>query len=155
MRFLKLLLLVLGASAAWAVPQTAEDFLKDIYSHYKGDDQTAKGVFLDKPADYRRYFAPDLAKIMIADEEAAAKRGDVPNLDGDPFIDAQDWTITNLSIHIDSEMGDRARATVHFENFKKPQSVQLDLVKTSEGWRISDIIWPGKEGSLRGLYKKK
>jgi len=156
-RLLKMLplLFVLGAGGAFAAVQSAEDFLKSIYSHYQGDDRTAKGIFLDKPSDIHRYFAPDLAKLMIADEAAAAKRGDVPNLDGDPFIDAQDWTITNLVIHIDSETGDRAKATVHFENFKKPEAVRLDLVKMPEGWRISDIIWPGKDGNLRGLYTKK
>ena len=155
-RTLKLLplLFVLCAGGAVAAPQSAEGFLKAIYSHYQGDDRTAKGIFLDKSSDIHRYFAPDLAKLMIADDAAAAKRGDVPNLDGDPFIDAQDWTITHIVIHIDSETGDRAKATVHFENFKKPETVRLDLVKTPEGWRISDIVWPGKDGSLRGLYKK-
>ena len=139
-----------------AASQSADAFLQGIYSHYKGsDDKNAKGVFLDKPSEIRRYFADDLANLMIADEAAAAKAGDVPSLDGDPFIDAQDWTVTKLTIHIDSQTADRAKASVHFENFNKPYTVHLDLVETPKGWRISDIIWNGNGRTLRGLYKKK
>lgn len=145
--------LLLIAVRADAAPQSAKDFLNTIYSHYQGDDKTARGVFLDKPADYRRYFSPDLAALMIADAEAAAKRGDVPELDGDPFVDAQDWEITHLKIRVDSETDKDAKATVTFDNVKKPQSVRLNLIHTNEGWRTSDIFW--KEGSLRDLYKKK
>ncbi len=146
-------ILLLVISSAGAAPETAKQFLDGIYSHYLGDaSTTAKGIFLDKPADYRRYFAKDLADIMIADMEAAAKKGDVPTLDGDPFVDAQDWTITDISIHIDSETDKEARATVHFKNFKEPTTVRLNLVHAPEGWRISDIFY--KEGSLRGMYKK-
>jgi hypothetical protein len=147
-------LLLFALATAQAAPQSAKDFLTEIYSHYRGDvDTTAKGIMLDKPADIRRYFAPDLAALIIADDAAAAKRGDVPELDGDPFVDAQDWNITKLAIHMDSETDSKARATVSFENYKKPDVVRLDLVRTSAGWRISDIVW--KEGSFRGLYKKK
>jgi Protein of unknown function (DUF3828) len=147
--------LILAANVACAAPQSAESFLQGIYSHYHGSDDIAKGVMLDKPADIRRYFAPDLAALMNADDAAAAKAGDVPELDGDPFIDAQDWDITKLIVHIDSEDAKQAKATVRFLNFKKPDVVRLSLVMTPQGWRISDIAWQGNEGTLRDLYEKK
>ena len=153
-RILALLpLLFLVTTGADAAPQSAKEYLTAIYSHYRGDDRTAKGIFLDKPSDIRRYFTKDLSDLMIADDAVANKNGDVPSLDGDPFIDAQDWQITHLVIHIDSETEKAARATVTFENSKEPQTVHVELVRTADGWRFSDIIW--KEGSLRGLYKKK
>ena len=154
-RYLKLapLWLALAGVPAIAAPQTADAFLHGIYSHYLGDDKTAKGIFLDKSSDVHRYFADDLAALIIADDAAAAKRGDVPELDGDPFVDAQDWTITDIVIHIDSQTASAAKATVTFKNFKEPHAVHLDLVETPKGWRISDIAW--KEGTFRGLYKKK
>jgi hypothetical protein len=146
-----LIFLSVGGDAA---PQSAKEYLTGIYSHYIGDDRTnAKGIFLDKPSDIRRYFTKDLADLMIADDAAANKAGDVPNLDGDPFINAQDWEIAHVSIHIDSETPTAARATVTFVNAKEPETVHAELVHTADGWRFSDIIW--KEGSLRGLYKKK
>ncbi len=157
-RCLKLssLLFALSAVSAAAAPQSAEAFLKAVYAHYTGGGATdGKGIFLDKPSEIRRYFAPGLANLIIADDEAAAKRGDVPALDGDPFVDAQDFEIANVSIRIDAETAATARATVRFENFKEPKTVHLDLVRTPKGWRIADIVWSGTEGSLRGLYKKK
>jgi Protein of unknown function (DUF3828) len=156
----KLLLLTLAvlavpAIAAPAAPQSAEAYLKSIYAHYNGnDDTTAKGIFLDKDADYRRYFTKDLADLMIADEKTAAKNGDVPSLDGDPFIDAQDWNITHLTIHVDSETAHDAKATIRFKNDKEAKVVHAILKNTADGWRFSDIIWNGNEGSLRGLYVK-
>jgi hypothetical protein len=157
LRSFSLIVVSLAFSAvamAAAPPQSPDAFLKDIYAHYKGDDRTTgKGIFLDKPSDIRRYFTNDLADLMIADDAAAEKRGDVPELDGDPFVDAQDWDIRDIAIRIDSETAPTAKATVTFRNFKDLYTVHLDLVRTPKGWRISDIVW--KEGSLRGLYKKK
>lgn len=148
------LALVFSATAAVAAPQSAEAFLKDIYSHYGNADKPAgAGVLIDTTEQLRRYFTPDLVALIDADERAAAKRGDVPELDGDPFIDAQDWDIKDIAIHINSETASVAKATVTFRNFKDPFAVHLDLAQTPKGWRISDIFW--KEGSLRGLYRKK
>jgi hypothetical protein len=143
------------ASVAVAAPQSPELFLKDIYSHYTSLGRaTGKGVNLDKPADFHRYFTDGLTKLVMADEDAAAKSGDVPTLDGDPFVDAQDWEITHLSIHIDSQTADHAQATVRFDNIKEPKVLHISLVMTPAGWRIDDIVWPGNEGTFRGLYKK-
>ncbi|MGD0142167.1 MAG: DUF3828 domain-containing protein [Rhizomicrobium sp.] len=144
-----------SAPAFAAAPQSPEAFLQDIYSHYRGSDLVAKGIMFDKDADYRRYFADDLANLIIADEKAAAKAGDVPTLDGDPFVDAQDWEITHLNIHIDKSSATAATATVTFENIKEPKTLHIQLVATPKGWRIADIVWPGNEGTFKGLYKKK
>ncbi len=147
-----LLVFVAPTSAA---EQSVQEFLRSIYIRYHGDAETAPGIMLDKPADFRRYFEPSLAKLILTDEDAAAKRGDVPELDGDPFIDAQDWDITELTIHIDAQDAARARATVRFRNFKEPKTIHVNLVHTPSGWRIADIAWNGHDGTLRGLYVKK
>jgi hypothetical protein len=134
-------------------PKTPKAFLQDIYSHYRGS--ASKGAPLDKDSDWRRYFADDLVALIDADEKAAAKSGDIPTLDGDPFVDAQDWDITHLTIHIDTQSATAATAAVKFENIKEPKTLHIQLVETPKGWRIADIAWPGKEGTFRGLYKKK
>jgi len=151
---LTLIALAFSATVAAAAPQSAEAFLKDIYSHYGDvDKKSGAGVLIDTKKQLRRYFTDDLVAMIDADERVAEKRGDVPSLDGDPFIDAQDWKITDLVVHMDSDTATRAKATVTFRNFKEPDTVRLDLAQTPKGWRISDIFW--KSGSLRGLYKKK
>jgi hypothetical protein len=151
----------LALSLTFAFPALAADsdtpdaFLKGIYSHYgDSDKKDGAGVMIDSAAQLRRYFTADLVALIEADEKAAEKRGDVPTLDGDPFIDAQDWQVTDLKIHVDSQTATAAKATVTFENVKEPKVVQLDLVNTPKGWRIADIFWKG-DGSLRALYKKK
>lgn len=156
-RTLNLVLVWLAFSVVTAVAaseQSADAFLHGIYAHYLGHDNTARnGIVLDKPATLHRYFAADFADVIAADEAGAAKKGGVPMLDGDPFVAAQDWDITNLAIRIDSQTADSAKATVTFDDFKEPTVVHFDLVNTPDGWRISDIV--SKEGSFQALYKKR
>ena len=137
--------------AAGDVAATA--FVTKIYDAYKGKD--AKGVTLDAEADYRRYFEPSLVALIIKDQKAAAKRKDVPTLDGDPFVDAQDWEITALDIAVTDAPPDKAVATVTFKNSDEPVKVVLNLVKVKNDWRIADILSTrdGKTESLRGLFK--
>lgn len=141
---------------AWGADSAVKAFLDGIYSHYHGNvDTAAPGIRLDHDTDDRRYFAPDLAAAIVADEHAAAGRDEVPTLDADPFIDAQDWDIAHLRVTIESETATAAHATVRFENFKQPTTIKLDLVATPKGWRIANIRYPGREGSLRSMFHLK
>jgi len=147
---------LLAPSGAALADADAKVFLEKIYAAYKG--KNSKGVRLDKDAVLRLYFEPTLAALMIKDRKEAAKRGDVPELDGDPFLDAQDWEIGPVAITIEDDAADRARATAKFENFKMPTTVVYDLVKLKPGWRIADITWQRNDGTtdtLRGFYVKK
>ena len=80
--------------ARQAVDASALAFVNDIYDAYKGKD--AKGHPLDDERAIRRYFEPSLAALMVKDQKIAAKRGEVGLLDFDPFIDAQDWEISDF-----------------------------------------------------------
>jgi hypothetical protein len=144
-------LLVAMTGAAFAAEPSARDFLNGIYAAYKG--KNAKGVSLDNHAAYARYFTPALAKLIEDDAAAAAKVGDVPSLEGDPFIDAQDWKINGFTIAVKDTGPDKALGTVTFKSLKESKSVELDLVKLRQGWRIDEIST--KTGSLRDLFKKK
>ena len=144
--------IILAAPALAADDATPDKFLATIYHQYEG--KNARGVDIDGKQKLARYFEPSLVALIVADEAAAAKRGDVPELDGDPFIDAQDWEITDLKIAVKVDGTDKATGTVSFLNFKEAHSVTVNLVKLSVGWRIADIIWVG-DGSLRALYTDK
>lgn len=84
----------------------------------------------------------------------AARRGEVGLLDGDPFIDAQDWDISAFDIVVTDTVPGKASATVKFTNLDKLTTVVLDLVKIKNDWRISDITWlrDGKPETLRAIY---
>ena len=149
-------LLLIFTSPALAGEQTPRAFVAWIYSHYQGsaDAKAGAGVMLVTPAQIRRYFAPPLADRIVADRAAAAKRDEVPALDSDPFIDAQDWDIRHVAIQIESANDRTARASVRFENFGQAETVRLELVRTPAGWRVADVLWPGSEGWLSALYRK-
>lgn len=142
------------ANVALAADQTAEAFLNGIYAHYKGDPKKAHGIFLDKESQLRKYFEPSLVELMVKDEENAKKNDEVPALDGDPFVDAQEWDIKSFDIKVEHQGDDHATATVKFKNEGEAKLLHVNLVHLKDGWKISDIVWNGDEGTFRGLYTK-
>ena len=139
-----------------ALPASADasavSFVTAIYNAYKG--KNAKGVSIDGAGALRRYFEPSLAGLIDKDEREAARRHEVPALDGDPFVDAQDWQISNFDIAVADTAAGKATATVKFSNAGDATTVVLDLVTVGNDWRISNITWmhDGKPETLRGLY---
>ena len=150
------------AGSAWAGQpdthsadkQSAESFLDGIYAHYTGDPNKAMGVSLSNAREIRRYFAPSVADLMIADDAAAEKRDEVPALDADPFVDAQDWEIKSFDISVEHKGPDQATAIVRFVNAGTKFKLRLRLVRLADGWRVEDIVWNPGDGTLRGLYVK-
>ena len=137
--------LVFFLAPALAGDQTAGQFLHAIYGQYKGAD----GPPLDDAA-MRSYFTADMAAMIRKDSEEAARKGEVPRLNGDPFIDAQDWKIEQLRIAVAEPKAGTAVGTVTFLNFGEPFEIRLDLVQTPRGWRIAEIYAPS--GTLKELF---
>jgi hypothetical protein len=148
--FIIALAIVAAAGPASAAEPSAQDFLAAIYANYKGKD--SKGVLFGTTAQINRLFTPSLARLIDADAKKAAKRNEVGALGGDPFIDGQDWELSDLAIDVKDNGPDKAVATVKFKNFGKDVTITHDLVKTKQGWRIDEIRMPS--GSLRALFKK-
>jgi hypothetical protein len=140
------------AAPAPAADETATAFVTAIYEAYKG--KKAHGVLFDNDHAARRYFEPSLAALIRKDQKNAARRNEPPRLDGDPFVDAQDWEIAAFDIAVNDTGPGKASATVKFSNSGEPRTVVLDLVKIKNDWRISDITWQrdGKPSTLRALY---
>ncbi len=138
--------LVTALSGTEAMAQaTAQAFVESLYRPY------LNAGFQGQPyGDTARFFVPALAQAIDRDNREARRRNEVPTLNGDPFVDAQDWEISKLSIDVTAS-GDAATARVSFQNFAEARRVVLELVKTPAGWRIADIKAPS--GSLKALYK--
>jgi hypothetical protein len=143
----------LAAPRAAADP-SAHDFVAAIYDSYVGKDHN--GLALDSDAKVRRYFEPSLAALMLKDRKQAARRGEVGTLDFDPFVDAQDWEIGDLTIAVDDAGAGKARATVKFKNADQRSTVTLELIKIGKAWKISNVTWEPHErpNNLRALYAK-
>jgi len=142
---LGLLLAALPVAATAQQPQTPQAFLQAIYEPYLKRDYKGQPYW-----EATRFFAPDLARAMDRDMRQAKQQKQPPTLNGDPFVDAQDWQVSDLVVRA-SGAGETATGVVSFANFGQPRRIAIDLVKTPAGWRIADIA--GSSGSLRMLYK--
>jgi hypothetical protein len=150
-------LTIAAASVLIAIPVLAADvsaktFVNGIYEAYKGSG--AKGLPLDSEGAVRRYFEPSLAALVIKDRRSAARRHEVGKLDGDPFVDAQDWNIDKFDVDVTENEPGKAKATIKFINLDQPAIIVLDMVKIGNDWRIADITWlrEDKPQTLRNLY---
>ena len=143
---------LLATSGGRAADAAARSFVVAIYNSYKG--KNGNGISLDGDAKIRRYFEPALAELISKDQKDAASRGEAPALDGDPFVDAQDWDIQTFEVTMRDTAPNKASATVTLQNLGKPVTIVLDLVKLKEGWRIADIAWQREGGTetLRELF---
>jgi len=150
------ILLLSAASAAVAATASADDaalaFVNAIYDSYTKPH--SDGVLIDSDRKLRRYFEPTLAAAMNKDQQDAARHGDVGKLDGDPFIDAQDWEFKSFDVAMKDTAPGKASATVTFTNLGTPKTIVLDLVTIKNDWRIYDITWlhDGKPSTLRELF---
>jgi hypothetical protein len=127
----------------------AQKFLEAIYKKYVG--QNTPGVVLDSNETALAYFTPELAAMIAGDAGRAQKNDEPPLLDGDPFIGAQDWDIKDVAITVKDIAPGKAMGLVSFTNMSERQTVELDLKKFPQGWRIDEIRW--SDGSLRELLK--
>jgi hypothetical protein len=139
------LIVSLGPSPdALAKDQSARQFLQAIYASYgsNGDGVRWRG------SKTGQYFDQTLTKLIAKDLKES--EGEVGRIDADPFVYAQDFDISSLTIDILSEGAQRAKAVVSFTNLSEPTRVEFDLVNTSQGWRIANITWPDG-GTLRDV----
>ncbi len=156
--------LMRGAACALSVTATAEGtaraddatalaFVKAIYAPYKG--KNTKGITLDTDADLRRYFEPSLVALISKDRKDAARRHEVPTLDGDPFIDAQDWDISNFDIAVSDTGNGNASCDRQIRQCRAAGDRGARSRFSGNNWRIADITWQhdGKPETLRGLFK--
>lgn len=138
------------AASAQAQTLDAKTFVENIYKRYLG--KNVPGLDLSTREALDLYFTPSLANLIEKDAKESEKLQEAPLLNGDPFVDAQDWEITDPVIAVQTaDNGQGATATASFKNFGKTVTVRLALQLTPKGWRVDDIFW--SEGNLRALYK--
>ena len=142
--------LLLFAASAQAQTPDAKNFVENIYKRYLG--KNTPGLDLSTREALDLYFTSSLAEQIDKDAKEAERQQEAPLMNGDPFVDAQDWEITDPVVTVQAQdNANGATATATFKNFGKTVTVRLALQLTPKGWRVDDIFW--SEGNLRGLYK--
>ncbi len=134
---LSLLVLALTATAAAAF-DTPKAMLTALYAPYlKGDS------FDWNTWDESKFRSAHLNELFAADLKEA--KGDVGRLDFDPYIDGQDYTITNLKIGDAQIDGKTAKVEVTFKNFDSSEDLMYTLVDEADGWKIDDVVSSNKD----------
>lgn len=138
----KMILTALALAAAQAA-QAPREFIEKVYSSYSEEG-------FNPLAEPGLYFSPELTAAIEKDSSG----GEVGYLDGDPLCDCQDYD--RLSAKVVTILQPSARAAtahVHVDLGKEERDLQLRLVLTPLGWRISDILGPGHHSLLHELEK--
>ncbi len=138
------MMLLLAFAAAAAQPaETPRQFIARVYAQYRHRDFSP----LERP---ERYFSPTL--VAAIREDARLAQGEVGALDGDPLCDCQDYGRLSADVRSLQQSGRRATARVHVTlTPRESRNLRLSLVRTSLGWRVSDVVDPYGRSLLRAL----
>ncbi len=135
---------------------TPDALVRELYAAHKNRRtdplfQTKSRARLDK------FFAKDLADLILKDAADSAAKNEVGALDGDPLYNAQDMKITAFRIKppmYGEGNRDLADVPVTFKNFGKEQTVLVRVERDGRKmWKITDIFYPGNDDSSSSLRK--
>lgn len=97
-----------------------------------------------------RFFDAKLAALLWKNLTEAPE-GEAGRIDFDPLYNAQETQIKNFNVGAGSVEGDTATVPVTFLNFNKKVTITYRLVKTSAGWKISNIVYDEDSDFLKIL----
>ncbi len=149
MRLLAVLGFLLASILPAAAFDTAEELVAALYAPYMGGAESA---------DVRALRSDELNLLYDA-EAARVAEGEDASLDFDPFVNGQDFQVTDLVTELTPDSNEfAATINVSFKNFGQPVSLQLQAFNfDSSGWKLEDITstMPGAEYRLTDLLSPK
>lgn len=138
------LILALSSLAAAQAYDTPEALIEAFYQPY------FDGNFPENESQFR---SAALQALYDNDAEITPE-GEMGAISFDPYIDGQDYDITNLEIGATDIAGDDATVEVTFSNFGEPRSLTYELVLEDGGWKIDDVVStnPGNPYRLSEIF---
>lgn len=133
-----LVLAFTGLSAAQPF-ETPEALLEAFYEPY------FTGEFY---ADESQFRSQALQALYDNDAEITPE-GEMGAISFDPYVDGQDFEITDFDIGAAGIAGDYASVDVTFNNFGQPRSLVYELVLEDGGWKIDDVVSTSPENQYR------
>jgi hypothetical protein len=92
-----------------------------------------------------RYLDKNLGALIT---ENYAKSDYSAALDYDPLVQAQDFDQVKATLKLEKQAGDTATVDAEVDNLGELTDIKLDLSKTPDGWRLSNIRTDEESPSL-------
>jgi len=127
-------------------PETAQAFLLRLYEPY------TKPFTAEHYRQLAELLTPELGALLVKSSEGADARHEVPPLNGDYVVDAQEWKVEALRIRARATGRDRAAGTVRFSSLGRERTIVVELVRIGGAWRIADFRYEGGR-TLSGFLK--
>ena len=86
----------------------------------------------------QKFFDRKLAGLIWKDL-VETPEGEMGRIDFDPLYNTQDPQIKNLRVGAAAVRGDAATVLVTFVNYDQKVKINFSLVRTKEGWKVSNI----------------
>lgn len=100
-------------------------------------------------ADDESQFRSEALQALYDNDAQITPEGEMGALSFDPYVDGQDFEITDFEIGAPGIAGDYASADVTFKNFGEPRSLSYEMVKEDGGWKIDDVVSTNPENAYR------
>jgi hypothetical protein len=100
------------------------------------------------PEDESQFRSAALQALYDNDAEITPE-GEMGAISFDPYIDGQDYDITDFEIGAAGIAGDQASVDVTFSNFGEPRALTYELVLEDGGWKIDDVISTNPDNPYR------
>lgn len=108
---------------------TPEALLEAFYEPYFSGD------FYEDETQFRS----EALQVLYDNDAEITPEGEMGAISFDPFIDGQDYEVTDLVIGTPDIAGDAATVEVTFKNFGQRRSLVYELVE-EDGWKIDDVV---------------
>lgn len=137
MRLLAVLGFLLAAVAPVAAFDDPKALVEAFYAAYSEPDFDK---FIELKQDEHAFFSAGLKALYEQDAADSERLGGIARIDFDPWINGQDFQVTELFIG-DGELTSDTTATVpvDYKNFGKANTSWVYAVKEADGWKIDDM----------------
>lgn len=100
------------------------------------------------PEDESQFRSAALQALYDRDAEITPE-GEMGAISFDPYVDGQDYEITDLEIGAAGIAGEFASADVTFNNFNEPRSLTYEMVLEDGSWKIDDVVSNNPDNAYR------
>lgn len=131
--------LALTGFAAAQTYDTPQALLEAFYAPY------FSGEFVEDESPFRS----QALQALYDNDAQITPEGEMGALGFDPYVDGQDFELTDFEIGAPGIAGEYASADVTFKNFGQPRTLNYEMVFEDGGWKIDDVVSANPDNEYR------